>query len=189
MRKVVLAVIGLVLSMGIASATVPDPENCSVEPPDTIGGILTCPFDANPPTPIVFTVNVRNSDTDPIPNAFVEIIPGDPGAHFICSNAVLTGTTDANGDVEFALSVGGCVLGANAIKVRANNVDIRVYESVKSMDFDGTAGNGEVALTDFTYFGNQYVAGAPGCSDYDNTGATGLTDFTVFGQCWGSSCP
>jgi len=189
MRKVVLAVIGLVLSVGIAGATVPDPDNCSVEPCDTISGVLISPFSGAAPGAIQFTVNVRNSNNDPIPNAFVELIFGTPGNHFFCSSAVLTGTTNANGDVTFAVAAGGCTMGANAMTIRANNAPIRTYTNVKSPDFDGVAANGQVVLADFTVFGNAYVLGAPGCTDYFNDGATGLTDFTAFGACWAKVCP
>jgi hypothetical protein len=189
MRKVVLAVIGLVLSMGIAGATVPDPENCSVEPCDTIDGVVISPYTGTPPAAIVFTANIRNSNNDPIPNAFVELIFSTPGNHFFCGSAVLTGTTDANGNVSFAVAGGGCTLGTNAMKIRANNVEIRAYPSVKSPDYNGVAGDGQVALVDFTVFGNAYVAGAPGCTNYFNDGSTGLTDFTCFGACWGANCP
>lgn len=189
MRKVVLAVIGLVLSVGIAGATVPDPELCSVEPCDTIDGIIISPYSGAAPTVIEFTANVRNSNNDPIPNAFVELVFGTPGNHFFCTSAVLTGTTDANGDVSFAVAAGGCTMGANAVKIRANNVDIRTYENVKSPDFDGVAGNGQVVLADFTTFGNAYVTGAPGCTDYFNDGSTSLGDFSAFGLCWAQVCP
>ena len=189
MRKVVLAVIGLVLSVGIASATVPDPNNCSVLPPDTFDGVITSPYTGTPPTAIEFNVNVRNANNDPIPNAFVELILGVPGNHCLCPAAVLTGTTDANGDVGFAIAAGGCTIGANAIKVRANNVDIRAYANLKSPDWDGTMADCTVGLTDFTFFGGAYVIGAPGCSDYYNDGATDLGDFTTFGACWARTCP
>ncbi len=187
MRKVVLAVI--VLSMGIAGATVPDPANCSVTPCDTFNGVIISPFSGTAPSSIMFTANVRNNNNDPIPNAFVELIFGTPGNHFFCASAVLTGTTNANGDVSFAVAAGGCTMGANAITIRANNVPIRTYVNVKSPDYDGVAGNGAVVLADFTVFGNAYVTGAPGCTDYYNDGATGLGDFTAFGSCWARTCP
>lgn len=188
MRKVVLAVIGLVLSIGIAGATVPAPENCSVEPLDTINGVIIAPYDGAVPSSIVFNCNIRNANNDPIPNAFVEVVFGTPGNHFLCAGAVLTGTTDANGDVSFAIAAGGCTVGANALTIRANNTPIRTTENVKSADFNGTSGDGQVALADFTVFGNAYVAGAPGCTDYYNDGATGLSDFTAFGNVWGLNC-
>jgi hypothetical protein len=189
MRKVVLAVIGLVLSVGIAGATVPDPDNCSVEPCDTINGVVVSPYSGTAPASVVFTANIRNSNNDPIPNAFVELIFGTPGNHFFCGSAVLTGTTDANGDVTFAVAAGGCTMGANAMKIRANQVEVRNYPNVKSPDYNGVAGDGMVVLADFTTFGNAYVTGAPGCTDYYNDGVTGLPEFTTFGGCWAKACP
>lgn len=187
MRNVVLAVVGLVLTCGIANATVPDPELCAVTPCDTFDGVVTCPYDGVAPSATDFTVNVRNADNDPIPNAFVEIIFGTPGNHYLCPAVVLSGTTDTDGNVDFNVAAGGCTEGGAAIKIRANNVDIRTWMYVKSPDYDGSA-NGAVELTDFTFFGAALVASAPGCTDYYNDGATGLPDFTTFGECWGKSC-
>lgn len=188
MRNVVLAVIGLALSCGIASATVPDPANCSVVPCDTYDGLITCPYEGTPPPPIVFTVNVRNGDNDPIPNAFVEIFFGVPGNHCFCASVVLTGTTDANGNVEFAIAAGGCTTeAAYAVTIMANNVPIREYPNSKSPDYDGSS-DCQVALTDLTVFGGVYGGPGPHCMDFDSANGVDLVDFTIFGLCWARSC-
>ncbi|MCK4304429.1 MAG: hypothetical protein KAY24_09350 [Candidatus Eisenbacteria sp.] len=186
MRSVVLAVIGLVLTVGIVNATVPDPDNCAVDPCDTIGGLIIYP-DPVIPGFASFTANVRNADNDPIPDAFVEIIFGMPGDLYLeCPDLVLTGTTDVNGNVTFDVSAGGCSVGANAAKIRANGVDIRTYENVKSPDYAGVA-DGNVDLDDFIPFGSAMgVTG--GCTDYFNDGMTGLEEFIVFGEAWGRTC-
>jgi hypothetical protein len=189
----VLAVIGLVLTVGIANATVPDPDLCSVLPCDTYGvpagsapGIFMYP-DPVPDGLAKFTVNVRNADDDPIPDAFVEILIGVPGNHHLCPDVVLTGTTDANGDVDFNISAGGCTIGANAVIIRANGVDIRDYDYLKSADFSPV--DGQTELADFIAFGTQYASSAPGCTDFFNDGTTELTDFVAFGEAWGRACP
>jgi hypothetical protein len=177
----------------MASATVPDPDLCSVLPCDTFGS----PAGAAPgmvvyPEPIVggtaaFTVNVRNADNDPIPDAFVELIFGTPANHYMCPDLVLTGTTDLNGNVDFNLSMGGCTISPNAVKVRANGLDIRTYENVKSMDYAGGS-DGKVDLGDFIGFGADFSAGAPGCYDFFNDGTTGLEEFIAVGEGWAHDC-
>lgn len=187
MRNVVLAVIGLALSCGIASATVPDPANCSVVPCDTYDGLITCPYEGTPPSAIEFTVNVRNADNDPIPNAFVEIWFGVPGNHCFCASVVLTGTTDGNGNVDFAIAAGGCTMAVGAAVVRANNVDIRTYGNSKSPDYTAVS-DCQVGLADLSVFGGAYGGPGPDCHDYDNDNAVGLADFMIFGQCYGLGC-
>lgn len=183
--RMVLAVFGLALLVGTAGATIPDPDYCSADPLDTLGGMLVCP---DPPAGFAtFTVNVRNGDNEAIPDAFVALVFGVPGNHFFCASAVLTGTTDAAGNVTFNVTAGGCTEAAGAVRIIANTVEIRSYPTVKSPDWDGSS-NGAVILSDFIVFGGAYSAGAPGCHDYDNSGATGLPDFIIFGQGWGHIC-
>ncbi len=188
MRNVALAVVvGLVLSFGVANATVPDPANCTCDPCDAIGGMFTYP-DPIPGGLADVTLNVRNADNDPIPGAFVEILFGVPANHFFCSDLVLTGTTGPTGNITFSMSMGGCTEAAGAVVIRANGVPIRDYPNVKSADWDGTA-NGVVSGTDFTVFKNAFFAGVPGCTDYYNDGATGGVEFTAFLQAWAHACP
>ncbi|MBD3336563.1 MAG: hypothetical protein GF355_13705 [Candidatus Eisenbacteria bacterium] len=183
--RLVLAVFGLAVLVGTAGATIPDAGLCSVDPLDEIGGMLVCP---DPPAAFAeFTVNVRNGDNEPIPDAFVELVFGVPGNHTFCASAVLTGTTDAMGNVTFNVTAGGCTEAADAVRIVANSVEIRSYDFVKSPDFDG-ASDGEVVLSDFIVFGGAYSTGAGGCHDYDANGSTELPDFIVFGQGWGHAC-
>jgi hypothetical protein len=189
MRNAVLAVVAVVLSFGVANATVPNPDLCSVDPCDNLNGMIICPYTTVGIANAEFTVNVRNNDNLPIPGAFVEIEFLLPGNQWFCTNAVTTGMTDAAGNVTFNISAGGCVDGVEAVKVWANNVRLRTYNYVKSPDYDGATGDGDVGITDLSFFGVQFVNAAPGCTDYDNTGATGLTDLTTFGQGWAHHCP
>jgi hypothetical protein len=162
---------------------------CEVIPCDQFDGILTAPY-AGPQGPHVteFTVIVRTYPGVPVPNAFVEIIPGQPMNHLVCSGGTLTGITDAQGQVTMNLAMGGCTLGQNAVRVRVNGVDIRAYPRLLSPDYDNGP-DGTVGLSDFTCFAAAFVAGAPGCTDYFNDETTGLDDFTAFAECWGGTCP
>ncbi len=187
MRNAVLAVLGLVLCIGVANATVPDADLCSVDPCDDFLGVVIYPQPV-PGGAAEFTVNARNADNDPIPSAFVELILGVPGNHMLCSDAVLTGTTDAAGNVTFAVSGGGCTLATDAMIVKVNGVIIRNFDTVKSPDY-APGSNGRVELADFIYFGNAMATSAAGCTDYYNTGATALGSFIVFGEAFTHACP
>ncbi len=166
---------------------VPDPNYCTVVPCDQMLGILTTPFHGTGPEVTRFVVTVLIDPVTPVPNAFVEIIMMQPGSHFCCPNVQLSGITNAEGQVTFNLSMGGCALATQAVRILANGVVIRIYPRLLSPDYDGL-GDGEVSLTDFAFFGAAYIAGAPGCTDYYNDGATGIDDFSGFGACWGRSC-
>lgn len=189
MRNAVLVVIGLVFVVGMANATVPDATLCSVDPCDgfPIPGVITHPYDADPAGEFEFTVNVRNADDDPIPAAYVELTFVEEGNHCLCASVVLTGTTDASGDVTFNVAAGGCTAGMSAFIITANTVDIREYDYAKSPDWAGAC-DGGVTLADFTDFGAAYAGGGPGCHDYDNNGSTSLGDFSIFGTAWQSTC-
>lgn len=184
----------LVIALAAASVAappdtviVPDPEFCSVEPCDQMMGILTTPHTGTGPVATRFVVTVREWLQYPMPNAFVEVIVEWPPNHHFCPGAQLTGITNAHGEVAFNLAMGGCSLAVHAVRIRANGVPIRVYPRLLSPDFDGQ-GDGVVALSDFTFFGNAYIAGAPGCTDYYNDGTTGIDDFSGFAACWGRNC-
>ncbi|MCK4304783.1 MAG: hypothetical protein KAY24_11150 [Candidatus Eisenbacteria sp.] len=186
MRSIALAIISLVLTLGIANATVPDPDNCTVVPCDEIGGLIIYP-DPIEGGYASFTVIVRNESNDPIPFAFAEIIFGVPANLYLnCPDLVLTGTTGATGSVTFNISAGGCSVGPYAVKIRANGVDIRTYENIKSPDYAGM-GDGNVDLDDFIPFGAA-MGFTGGCTDYFNDGMTGLEEFIVFGEAWGRTC-
>ena len=192
MKALLAVLVGMALSLGIASATVPDPTLCSVTPLDETGAVVVSPECINgvedPPDAIVFTVNVRNANDDPIPDAFVECIFGNPGNHYICGSAVLTGTTNEDGDVTFAIAAGGCTVEDGAFRIKANNVEIRAYDHVTSPDWDGTSGDGLVNALDLSAFGSSMGGGNSPCTDYDNNGATNALDLAVFGASWAYGC-
>ncbi len=194
MRSIALTVLGLLFVVGIAAATVPDPNLCTVDPCDVFGmppgtspGMILypCPEDDGFAE---FTCNIRNADGDPIPDAVVEIIILVPGNHCICPEGVLTGITDENGNVTFNISGGGCTFGQDAVQIIANALIIRTYQNLKSPDFDGGGSDCAVDLADYITFGGDFSSGAPGCHDYFNDGACDLGDFILFGEAWGRTC-
>jgi len=195
MRYAVLAAaIGLVVLAGAANATIPERSLCTVTPCDANGGVIVVP-DYNIETGTVqpsphaaFTVNVRNANNDAIPNAYVELILGIPGNHWLCNDAVLTGTTDPLGDVSFNISGGGCTMNVNALRIIANNYPIREYDVVKSPDYENGVSNGTVDLADFGYFAACYGTSNCPCTDYKNSGLTELEDFSIFAESYGYAC-
>ncbi len=186
MRYAVL-VAAICMVVGAVGATVPDQNLCTVTPCDTYGGVIICPSTIPDGQ---FTVNVRNANNDPIPNAYVELVFGTPGNHWLCNDAVLTGSSDALGNVTFNISGGGCTMGADALRIIANTYPIRSFSWVKSPDFAGGAGsNGYVDLPDFSYFATAYGLSTYPCTDYKGTGATDLDDFSLFAGSYGKKCP
>jgi hypothetical protein len=180
------------ISLGIANATIPDESQCTVLPCDTFLGMVISPDHVggvlNPPPSCDFTVTARNQAGEPIPDALVEVLFGTPGNHTFCSTAVLTGTTDASGELVMNIGAGGCTVGASAVRIRVNNYVIRTWSNVKSADYDGSGSNGAVALADFVYFANRYNAHASGCTDFFNNGQTDLPDFVFFAGCYAYAC-
>jgi len=191
---VLLVATGLLLSFGMAHATIPDAGYCSVTPCDTYGAVLMTPDYSipagavAPPLETEFTVNVRNASNDPIPGAFVQVVLGTPGNHYLCDDVVLTATTGALGNAVFNISGGGCTLAAGAVQIVANTVVIRTYDAVKSADFEVGTANGLVELADFSYFSSTYGTSTDLCTDYKGSGTTELEDFSVFAKCYGLLC-
>ncbi|MCK4412001.1 MAG: hypothetical protein KAY32_00520 [Candidatus Eisenbacteria sp.] len=193
---VLLVATGLLLSFGMAHATVPDATYCSVTPCDTYGAVLVCPdysISAGAVDPVVdieFTVNVRNASNDPIPGAFVQTVLGTPGNHHVCNDAVLTATTDGAGNAVFNIAAGGCTIAAGAaVQIVANSVTIRTYDAVKSPDLIGSGdSDGIVSLEDFSFFAGTYGSTTDPCTDYKGSGMTELEDFSVFARCYGRLC-
>ncbi|MFH1144974.1 MAG: hypothetical protein V1774_10565 [Candidatus Eisenbacteria bacterium] len=194
MRYAVLAMAICLIAVGAANATIPERTNCSVTPCDTYGGLILSP-DYNiqlgmvmPRPAAEFVVNVRNANNDPIPSAFVEVVLGTPGNHCLCIDAVLTGTTDVNGDATFNISGGGCTIGTNAARIIANSVEIRAYDAVRSPDYENGTSDCLVGLPDFGFFATNFGGFSEPCTDYNGSGQTELFDFSVFAQSFGYTC-
>ncbi len=181
-----IAVAGLLVS-GARANPVPDPQYSTVTPCDAFLGILTSPYleGAAPPDFIRFTVQGMIEPDEPFPYGWVEIELRHPGSHQLCPHAVLSGQSDENGRIEFAIAAGGCSLEHDDVYVKINEVRIRVYDRVLSPDLNG---DGQVSLVDFILLSDAYVGGTGGCSDFFNDGRTGLNDFIAFAHGWGGRC-
>ena len=198
MKRLLSALVLLALAGGVASAGVPDAFNSSVLPSDAyvyprVTGILDQRDGAPNPHPLAdLYVTVRNFANVPIPNAYVEVVFStlcdDPVC--MCDGIILDGYTDPTGLVIINLGYGGCcyVEGGAAVAVYAEGVVVRAFEYAVSPDWDEVEGNCIMGLADFTVFGNYWVSGEGGCTDYDGDGATALIDFTTFGQGWVQGC-
>lgn len=186
MIKVVLrsfaAFAALALCASICAASVPDPESCSVAPSDALLGMVFSPIVPTPSPASINTISVRNSANGPMNNCVV-VVQAGPSIG-VCGSTVLTGVTNASGQVVLTLGGGGCAhhIPLSGI-VRAQGVIIRTYENVKSPDYDGAGGNLVVDLPDLTQFSGEFGGGAPSeCHDYDNNGSVGLSDLIIFGS-------
>lgn len=181
MKKMLFSLLGLALTASMAAAEVPDQANCTVSPSDDLGGMVFSPRLPAPSPASVNTITVRNSANAPINNSTVVVEVGPNTV--LCGSTVLTGVTNASGQVVLTLGGGGCAhnVALSGI-VRASGVTIRTYANVKSPDYDGAGGNRAVTLPDLTQFSGEFGGSIPSaCHDYDNNGTTGLPDLIIFG--------
>jgi len=192
MNKLLSAVVLLALVTSVGWADVPDPEYCQVLPVDgyDFQRLTGLPVEDGSSYAEI-DVYVRASGGVDIENAFVEIVfdPACDDALCMCTNFVTTGSTAANGLVEFNLKFGGCCEYPVAAIIWADGVQIRGYEVVVSPDRYGSplgGANCATELDDFADFVNN--RDMPGCTDYTGDGTTNLADFAVFADAWGKTC-
>jgi hypothetical protein len=127
---------------------------------------------------------------EPAANAFVEVVinPACTGVR-ICEGAVLSGFTDENGQLTLNMALGGCCDLPQAVFLEAWSIRVRELDMIVSPDWDQAVGNGSVGLPDFVAFGNLYVTGQGGCTDYTGDGLTDISDFIIFSTGgWGRMC-
>jgi hypothetical protein len=182
MKKLLLAVLALAISGTMAMADVPDPSKCQVSPCDALNGMIACPRIPSPLDESIATATVKNSSDAPINAASVVVLL--TATNPACPNAVLTGITNSSGVVTITVAASGCTDGVPSAGVwKANGVTIRQYVNVKSPDYDGASGNGQVNLSDLVNFSGQFNGLLPAiCHDYNNDGDCGLEDLVVFGK-------
>jgi hypothetical protein len=181
MKKMLFSLLGLALTGSVAFADVPDEANCTMQPADALSGLVFSPLLPTPAPASINTITVRNSSNNPINNSTVVVTVG--GSTTVCGATVLTGVTNAAGQVVLTLGGGGCAHNvALSGVVRASGVTIRQFSNVKSPDYDGASGNLTVALGDLTQFSGEFLDNFPNeCHDYDNNGNTGIEDVIIFG--------
>ncbi len=178
---------------------VPSPANSELEPADGLNGLVFAPDDPTPVAASIHTLTVRNAANDPVEgaSAIVEVSGSGagawgPGGIALCASAVLTGVTNASGEVTFNLFGGGCFHQTPlAATVKVNGITLRTYENVKSPDFDGGSGDLVVNLPDLIDFSGEFLGSSSSdCHDYDNSGTTGLEDLIIFSPAFvsGNSC-
>lgn len=188
-----LATLALVCTTTLShgQAGVPEPNMSTVSPADALGGLFACP-----PRPVahpasIVTVTIRDVFGVPVPGAVVAIVPA-AGTLLVCPTAVLSGMTDAAGQVQLLAGMGGCA--ANMMwagGLSANGIAIRRWASIKTPDWDGGAANGMVNLTDLVQFAREFNGLVPAvCHDYDNNGIVSLPDLILFAQAFsiGAHC-
>jgi hypothetical protein len=169
-----------------ASATV------TVSPADALNGVVLVPGRPSPRPATLETVTVLTPGGAPVVGATVDLILGGAGT-YACPGAVLTGVTNAAGQVTLRTFGGGHVSSTpGAAVVRVDGVVVRDYHNAKSPDFDGASGDGVVDLRDLIAFAGSMLGTAPAdWHDYDNNGATDVGDLIIFGDAFlrGSHCP
>lgn len=174
----------------LATTDVPDPNQCTVIPADGLGGMLLGPASPDPVPASVNEITVRYSGSGPVAGAAVVVLLSSSNP--ACAGAILNGITDSEGKVSITLAGYGCADHTPMSGViKANGVTIRAYINVKSPDFDGSAGNGIVNLSDLIAFARAFNGSGEPCHDYDNNGLCNLSDLSIFASAFvqGNHCP
>jgi hypothetical protein len=195
MRIFLIALVGLALLSGAAYASVPDPDMCSVTPPDNMSAqrLIGVPYTSGSAAANL-DIYIRSSDGAPISNAYVEVILNpscnDPDPLCVCNNGVFTGYTSVTGYLRLNMKFGGCCRDLSSAIIKAEDTPIRAYDIVVSPDYNGATGNCAVQLADFVYFsGNYGDCGVP-CSNFSGDAAEccNLPDFVTFASTYGRGC-
>lgn len=163
----------------------------TIVPSDALNGVICCP---NLPTPLaesVNTITLKNEQGNALSNVSVVVLL--TASNPTCPAAVLSGVTNGAGVLTLTIAASGCRNHQpSAAVVKANGVTVRTYVNCKSPDYDGSGGNGAVALPDLIAFANEFNGVTPaGCHDYTNDGVTGLSDLIPFGSAFSLArhCP
>jgi len=198
MRAFLVLLIGCaLLGNGVHANPLPDPDRCSVMPPDgmALPRLLGVPaeFGSGPPSSQL-DIYVGDSNGAPMANVNVEVVLNstcnDPDPLCVCTVAVLSGYTNTSGNLRLSMKWGGCCLDTQAAIVRAMGTPIRIYDVLCSPDFDGLRGNCAVGLADFVYFASGYAQSGVACRNFDGdqNETCGLPDFVEFAQAYGFWC-
>ncbi len=188
MKKLLSALVLLALVSSVASANVPDPDFCIVEPADLMiePRLICVPDDAGNVYADLHIV-VKGDAVMPLGDKFVEVwLNPDCTNLFMCDDLVLTGTTDSStGVLDLNLNMGGCCSMTSAAIIIADGVPIRAYDIIASTDNNGGLGDGSTGLTDFVTFGQTW---GPGCTDLDGSSDANIPDFVAFGAAYTLYC-
>jgi len=195
MRIFLIALVGLALLSGATYASVPDPDMCTVNPPDQMAAprLLGVPATSGMAAANL-VVTILASDGTPINNAYVEVILNptcnDPAPLCVCNNALFTGYTSSSGVLNMNMKFGGCCQDVSSAIVIAEGTPIRAYDIVVSPDYNGVDGNCAVQLADFVYFSGQYGNSGVPCSNFSGDAAEecSLPDFVTFAGVYGKLC-
>ena len=189
MKKLLSTLIVLALATSVAWASVPDPDECVVMPCDDMAcpRIVAVPQDEDGGSAYAdLTVTVMGGPGLPLVGKDVEVWLNPACTNlFYCSTLVLTGVTDANGDVSFNLTFGGCCEEVASVIITADGVPIRQYDFISSPDNNGGIGDGSVNLGDFITFGGTWGSE---CTDLDGSCGASIGDFVTFGGSFTKSC-
>jgi hypothetical protein len=181
MKNILIALAALVVYATSSAAQV-DEGLCTIEPSDDLFGMVFTPTNQAPAPASVNTITIRNAENDPVANypVWVEL---RQASTVLCGSTVLSGVTNASGQLVLTLGGGGCAHNtALSALVKAGGQTIRTYANVKSPDYDGAGGNLAVTLPDLTQFSGEFGGSIPSaCHDYNNDGSTGLPDLIIFG--------
>jgi len=179
LKSVSFALVTVGLLAGAAAAGIPD-CNLSVIP-----NVIACPGGTMPTT---FTIV---SSSGPINGATVELrysANGNSGACWCTgqTHPIISGTTNASGQVTFNVSGGGClnpatIAGGVAVEVFVNNIPCKQIGQVSPDVNSTTSPPCQVTLSDAVSFTGPLSTATYGfCYDLNSDLTVGLTDAVLF---------
>lgn len=199
MRTLWISLMALVLLSAPVHANPggPDPDQCTVMPPDgmALPRLVGAPAEGSGGAPIAdLGIVIRSAGGVPMGDVLVEVVANascnNPDPLCICTGAVFSGYTDDQGYVRLNLSFGGCCQDPNSAIIYANSFPIRAYDILVSPDYDGERGDCRVGLGDFVYLTGRYGQTGVPCSNLDGDGGEGCTlpDFVEFAGAYARVC-
>lgn len=155
---------------------IPSPEQCVVTPWDEFGQAFVTPGTQSGIGEVA--VEVRNDEGYPW-CAVVGIDVSD--CEDLCVDPEddgLWGLTDMYAVARLDPRVGGCA--DCPVFVRASGMQMRVYDRIRSTDWDGVQADGVVNSADFAFFATAFKQTQDSCADYNGDGHVSATDFSMF---------
>ncbi|MEZ4651639.1 MAG: hypothetical protein R3E97_23125 [Candidatus Eisenbacteria bacterium] len=181
---ILLPVLGLAALTTGSAASEPSPDASTIEPADALGSLFVTPSRPaiDPGTRNVLTL--VGVDGDILADVPVKIV-FESDAICVCSDAVLTGRTNADGQFEFITAAGGYSGTPGSALVVADTVILREF-AVKSPDNDGASGDCVVRLPDLVALSACLERPCIEQWDFDNDGVFGLGDLILYGRSFAS---
>lgn len=191
-RPITLTILATAFAVGMTPPAladgVPTATNTTLYPADALGSLFMTPSSPSIDPATRNVIFLHDDAGSPLVGVEVKMsISSD--AICICPDAVLSGTTNADGTFEFITAGGGYDARQNAAVVYADGIVVRKF-AIKSPDFNGQSGDCLANLPDLVALSSCLESPCVVAWDFDNTGGFELGDVVLYGRSFvgGQSC-